>query len=162
MKKLSRALLVLLCACGIAATVVVAACADPYKDYAPSHLRANEFQVNGEEGCVSAFLGADAKTERVIVFCDYESFAAYDFPLDYSEEFFESSDLLVFMAVASSSDEMRFLDILTHDGKLYPCYSRKKIRPGSGIAEDLIFLPYCAELKKADDFKAGEVIYRYR
>lgn len=161
MKKISGIFTVLLFVRGI--MVIFASCAtDPYQDYAPSGLKAKEFSLKGDESCISSFLSSTFLTENAKIFSDYADYADYDFPLDYTEEFFEKSDLLVFAAIAGSSDKMQFLDILTHDGKLYPCYSRVKIRPGSGIAEDIIYFPYCAELAKTDNLTLGEVIYRYR
>lgn len=159
MRKISRVLTMLLFACS--STVIFASCAtDPYKEYVSSGLKAKEFLLKGEESCISSFLVSTLSTENAKIFNDFESYAAYDFPLEYTEEFFEKNNLLVFVAVAGSSDEMQFLDILTHDGKLYPCYSRVKI--SSGVAEDIIYFSYCAELSKTDNFKLGEVIYKYR
>ena len=161
MRTISRIFAMLLFMCGF--TVIFAACAaNPYKDYISSGFKAKEFLLKGDESCISSFLSSTFSTENAKIFSDYADYADYDFPLDYTEEFFEKSDLLVFVAIAGSSDKMQFLDILTHDGKLYPCYSRVKIRPGSGIAEDIIYFPYCAELAKTDNLTLGEVIYRYR
>ena len=161
MRTISRIFAMLLFMCGF--TVIFAACAaNPYKDYISSGFKAKEFLLKGEERCISSFLTSTFSTENAKIFSDYESYAEYDFPLDYTEEFFEKSNLLVFMAVGGSSDEMQFLDILAHDGKLYPCFSRVKIHSGSGIAEDIIYFSYCAELSKTDDIQLGEVIYQYR
>ena len=153
MRTISRIFAMLLFMCGF--TVIFAACAaNPYKDYISSGFKAQEFLLKGEERCISSFLTSTFSTENAKIFSDYESYAEY--------EFFEKSNLLVFMAVGGSSDEMQFLDILAHDGKLYPCFSRVKIHSGSGIAEDIIYFSYCAELSKTDDIQLGEVIYQYR
>ncbi len=156
MKKLSKIFSLILSACSF--TVIFASCTeDPYKNYISSELQAKAISLGFDENGSLAF---SLPKEQAKIFVDYESYAAYELPLDYTEEFFGKNNLLVFTTFAGSSDEMRFLDILTHDGKLYPCYSRVKI--DSGLTEDIIYFPYCAELAKTDDRKLGEVIYRYR
>lgn len=156
MKKLSNVFALIVAACCL--TMVAACAGDPYRDYVSSGLRAKEIPFDMEY----RFLSSLFSEENAKIFEDYEHYAAFELPLGYTEAFFEENNLLVFTTFASSSDEMRFLDILTHDGKLYPCYSRVRIRPGTGIAEDIIDLSYCAEFPKSVEYKLGEVIYKYR
>ena len=156
MKKLSK----IICALFLVGSIMVifASCAEnPYKDYISSGLKAKAVPLGFDE---NESLVLSLPKEQAKIFVDYESYAAYALPLDYTEEFFVKNNLLIFTSVACSSDEMQFLDILTHDGKLYPCYSRVKI--SSGLTEDIIYFPYYAELAKSDDYKLGEVIYKYR
>ncbi len=158
MKKLSKVFALLILACSL--MVIFASCdEDPYKNYDPLGLQAKAFSLSFDE---NESLVLSLSKEQAKIFVDYESYAAYALPLDYTEEFFVKNNLLVFTTIASSSDEMQFLDILTYEGKLYPCYSRVKIGPNEAIAEDILFFPYYAELAKSDDHKLGEVIYKYR
>ena len=158
MKKLSKVFALLILACSL--MVIFASCAEePYKNYDSSGLQAKAISLGFDE---NESLVLSLPKEQAKIFVDYESYAACDFPLDYTETFFEENNLLVFTTIASSSDEMKFLDILTYEGKLYPCYSRVKLGPNDAIAEDILFFPYCAEFAKSDDYKLGEVIYKYR
>ncbi len=158
MKKLSKVFALLILACSL--MVIFASCAEnPYKDYISSGLQAKAISLGFDE---NESLVLSLPKEQAKIFVDYESYAACDFPLDYAETFFEENNLLVFTTIASSSDEMKFLDILTYEGELYPCYSRVKLGPNDAIAEDILFFPYCAEFAKSDDLKLGEVIYQYR
>lgn len=158
MRKIARTFALLLMAFGFAA--ISASCAeDPYKEYVSSGLQAKAISLGYDE---NESLVLSISKDRAKIFADYESYAACDFPLDYTETFFEENNLLVFTTIASSSDGMKFLDILTYEGKLYPCYSRVKLGPNDAIAEDILFFPYCAEFAKSDDLKLGEVIYQYR
>ena len=140
--------------------VIFVSCAeDPYRDYISSELKAEDFILDFENDFISSI----STNENSMIFEDFESFSAYDFPLDYTEEFFEKNDLLVFVTIADPADQMQFFDILTYAGKLYPCFSRVKLGPNNLLYEDVIvYFPYYAELAKSDDYKLGEVIYKYR
>lgn len=157
MRKISKILTLLLFVCSFA--VILAGCAEVSdKDYVSSGLKAEMIPFDVENNLIVSSLSAEKA--RIIV--DYESYAAYDLPLDYTEDFFEENNLLVFMTSACSSDKMQFLDILIHDGKLYPCFSRVKLGQNDPVTDDIFYLLYCAELAKADDYQLGEVIYKFR
>ena len=157
MKKRSKVLALILVA---SFSVIFASCAeDPYKDYISSGLKAKDFSLGFENDFISSI----STNENAMIFKDFESFSAYEFPLDYTEEFFEKNDLLVFVTIADPADQMQFFDILTYEGNLYPCFSRVKLGPNDPLYEDVIvYLLYCAELAKTDDYELGKVIYQYR
>lgn len=96
------------------------------------------------------------------IFKEYSDFAKYGFPLDYNEDYFEDYDLLIFSAKTCSSENMQFHRILNDGEKLSPVYIKDKIGDGEPLTDDIIYLPYYAELKKSDNYYLGEVIFNYR
>ncbi len=133
---------------------------DPYKNYKASGLEAKSIPFNYEDDYLTPYdMFGYGKAET---FTDYESFVAYDFNLDYSESYFESNNLIVFVVSCCSSDEMEFGEILENDGKLYPLFYRKKIADGQPVTEDFIVMAYCVEIAKDSEYKVGEIIFRYK
>ena len=57
---------------------------------------------------------------------------------------------------------MEFCEILQDDGKLYPLFYRNRINDGDPVTGDIIVLPYFAEVPKNQDYRMGEILYRYR
>lgn len=166
MKRLNRLIFVIL---GAFLLLCTAACAeDPYRDYLPSGYEVKEvpLSANAENYEKLYYFLQETPGGTVILgdFAVYSEFVTQKFPLpfEYSESFFMAHDLLFFCALAGSSDRMSFSDIRMHEGKLYPCFLRDHINPGEGVAEDIIYLPYVAELNKRDGWKAGETIFSER
>ncbi len=160
MKRMIRSVVAVM---GCVLFLCVTACAnDPYKGYTASGIEATKV-AEEQIGDPEIFEGFLQETQNgVVIFRDFETYAAADLPLDRNEGFFAENDLMVFCARAGSSDNMKYSDIMTHEGKLYPCFLRDHISSGAGVSEDILFLPYVAELKKSDSFEAGEVIFRER
>lgn len=133
---------------------------DPYKDYIASGLEAKGIPYNYEDDYLAPYdMFGYGKAE---IFTDYESFAAYNFNLDYTESYFELNNLIIFNTTACSSDEMEFGEILENDGKLYPVFYRKKIADGQPVTDDFIVMAYYVEIAKDSEYKVGEIIYRYK
>ena len=130
---------------------------DPYKNYRASGLEVKGIPFNYDDENTYTF--GYNKAELIT---DYESFAAYNFNLDYTESYFELNNLIVFNVTACSSDEMEFGEILENDGKLYPLFYRKKIADGQPVTDDFIVMQYCVEISKELEYKVGEIIYRYK
>ena len=155
-KKFLVPLLMLLISCIFA----FSACTDPYKDYVASGLEAKGIPVNYEDEYLASYdKFGYGKAET---FIDYESYAVYNFNLDYTESYFELNNLIVFVVCCCSSDEMEFGEILENDGKLYPMFYRKKIGYGQAVTTDFIVMSYCVEITKESEYKVGEIIYRYK
>ena len=133
---------------------IVSAC-DPYKNYTASGLEAKSIEIDYETE--NGFIGEN----RVELISDYDSYAAYNFKLDYSKTYFELNNLLVFSVRGCSSDEIEFVEILEKDGTIYPLFSRNKILDGQAVTDDIILMSYCVELSKETEYKIGEIIYRY-
>ena len=162
MKKLSK----IICAMFLVGSIMVifAACTDdilddPYKDYVSVGIQANEIPLDTAED-YEKMISFTAENSKI--FTDYESYVAYNFPLNYTEGFFEKNNLLIFSTLSCSSDDMQFYDILLYENKLYPCYSRVKINPWDPVTEDILCMPYYVELSKSNSYQFGEVIYKYR
>ena len=135
---------------------------DPYEGYTASGIEAKLVSWEQFED-PEIFEGFLQETQNgVVIFRDFETYAAADLPLDRNEGFFAENDLMVFCAQACSSDNMKYSDIMAHEGKLYPCFLRDHISSGAPVTDDVLFLPYVASLRKSDGFEAGEVIFRER
>ncbi len=166
MKKLSK----IICTSFLVGSIMVifAACTDdivgdPYKDYVAAGIQANGIPHDTAEDYEKMIsFTAEFTAEKAKIFTDYESYAAYNFPLNYTEGFFEKNNLLIFWTLSCSSDGMQFYDILLYENKLYPCYSRVKINPGDAVTDDIICMPYYVELNKSNSYQFGEVIYKFR
>jgi hypothetical protein len=149
MKKVASLILVLitllscLTACGT----------DRYKDYHATNMQARGF-IQGDEDLVF-------KTNTVELITDYEKYSSYRFNLDYTEEFFENNNLLVFIVTSCSSDQMKYVELRDKDGLLYPLFERKKIGKNEPVTDDFILQSYCVEISKEFEYKSGEIIYNY-
>lgn len=133
-----------LTACGI----------DRYKDYRATDMQAKGF-MQGDEELIF-------ETNTVELITDYEKYSSYHFNLDYTEEFFENNNLLVFIVTSCSSDQMKYVEIRNKDGLLYPLFTRKKIGENEPVTDDFIVHSYCAEISKEFEYNAGEIIYNYK
>ena len=139
-------------------TAVFTGCAqDPYQDYIASGLEVKEFpfDLENEKNVSFGF-------EKAEILTDFQAYSAYDFSLDYTEEYFERNNLLVFVVNGCSSDQTEFSEILQKEGKLYPVFLRAEIQDGEPVTEDFIVLSFCAEIPKSEQDSVGEIIYRYR
>ncbi len=148
----------------VSSTILFTACTDglkdPYKDYVSSGLEVKSMDLNDEEFLGVDFLKiAENKVGRITT---YESYAKYTPKLGYTESFFKLNDLIVFAVTCCSSDEMEFAEILKNDGKLYPLFYRKDIKPNQTVTTDIITMAYYVEIPKESEYKAGEIIYRYK
>ena len=127
---------------------------DKYKDYRITNIQARGFALGYGE---SMF-----KTNTVELITDYEKYSSYQFNLDYTEEFFENNNLLVFIVSSCSSDQMKYVELRDKDGLLYPLFERKKIGENEPVTDDYILQSYCVEISKKFEYKAGEIIYNYK
>ena len=130
---------------------------DPFEGYAESGIEAKPAAYDALFGEDESF-GYD--TARL--FTDHQSYSAYGFDLGYTEEYFEANDLLVAVVCCGSSDEMKFCGILQKDEKLFPAFSRKKIKKGEPVADDFIVLSFYAEIPKSKHYGMGEILFEYR
>ena len=137
-------LLVCLTSCGV----------DKYKDYRATNMQARGFMAVDED------LSFKANTVELIT--DYEKYTSYRFNLDYSEGFFESNNLLVFIVTSCSSDQMKYVELREKDGRLYPLFERNKIGENESVTTDILIYSYCVEISKEFDYEAGEIIYNYK
>ncbi len=154
MKKIIMSFILLL----LSILTVFTGCAqDPYKDYVSSGL--NVKQVDFDYDDIDNFSFGYNKAE---LFTYYKDYSQYDFDFPYTESYFEQNDLLVFVIRCCSSDEMEFGEVLQDGGKLYPLFYRNKINDGDPVTDDIIVLPYYAEIAKDANYSIGEIIYRYR
>ena len=128
---------------------------DKYKDYHATDMQAKEFMQDYE-------VLMNFKSNTVELITDYEKYSSYRFNLDYTEEFFENNNLLVFIVTSCSSDQMKYVEIRNKDGLLYPLFERKKIGENEPVTEDFIVHSYCVEISKEFEYKAGEIIYNYK
>ena len=99
---------------------------------------------------------------KVELFTDYQAYSKYDFDLDYTEDYFDLNNLLVFVVHCCSSDQMEFGEILQAEGKLYPMFYRAELKDGEPVTDDYIVLSFCVEISKSDEYGCGEIIYKYR
>ena len=127
---------------------------DKYKDYHATNMQARGFTPGDED------LIFETNTAELIT--DYEKYSSYHFNLDYTEEFFENSNLLVFIVTSCSSDQMKYVGLRDKDGLLYPLFERKKIGKNEPVTDDFILHSYCVEISKEFEYKAGEIIYNYK
>ena len=102
------------------------------------------------------------KSNTVELITDYEKYISYQFNLDYTEEFFENNNLLVFIVTSCSSDQMEYVELRNKDGLLCPLFERKKIGENEPVTGDIIEHSYCVEISKEFEYKAGEIIYNYK
>lgn len=128
---------------------------DTYKNYKSSELEVKGISVD-EEALFS--FGYN----RMELISDYQSYIAYSFHLGYTESYFESNDLLIFVVECCTSDQMTFDEILENEKQLYPLFSRKKIDRNQVVTSDSIIMSYCSEVTKKTEYKIGEIIYRYK
>lgn len=128
---------------------------DKYKDYHATDMHAKGFMQDDEVLIIF-------KPNTVELITDYEKYSSYQFNLDYTEEFFENNDLLVFIVTSCSSDQMEYVELRSKDGLLYPLFERKKIGENEPVTEDFIIHSYCVEISKEFEYKAGEIIYNYK
>ena len=126
---------------------------DRYKDYHATNMQARGF-IQGDEDLIF-------KTNTVELITDYEKYSSYRFNLDYTEEFFENNNLLVFIVTSCSSDQMKYVELRDKDGLLYPLFERKKIGKNEPVTDDFILQSYCVEISKEFEYKSGEIIYNY-
>ncbi len=131
-------------------------CDNTYKNYKASGLEVKSIPLDYEDDAI--LFGYN----RVELFSDYGSYAAYNFNLCYTESYFELNDLLVFVVKCCSSDEMEFNEILENEKKLYPLFYRKEIGSDQPITDNIIVMSYCVEISKKTEYKIGEIIYRYK
>ena len=127
---------------------------DKYKDYHATNMQAISFLTGDDE---SSF-----KMNTVELITDYEKYSSYRFNLDYTEEFFENNNLLMFVVSSCSSDQMKYIELREKDGLLYPLFERKKIGKNEPVTEDFIISAHCVEISKEFEYKAGEIIYNYK
>lgn len=130
---------------------------DPYKDFAASGLEAKAIPFDMENEKNWSF-----GVGKVELFTDYQAYSKYDFDLDYTEDYFDLNNLLVFVVHCCSSDQMEFGEILQAEGKLYPMFYRAELKDGEPVADDYIVLSFCVEISKSDEYGCGEIIYKYR
>ena len=137
--------------------VLLGACeqTDPYADYQSTDLQAKSFSLDFENYDLFGY-------DKMQIITDYETYASYQFGINYTEEYFEENNLLVFVVSSCSSDGMVFQEILEYDGKLYPCFLRNRIGKNEPVTEDFILYSACVELPKASEYKEGEIIFKYR
>ena len=128
---------------------------DKYKDYHATDMQAKGF-MQGDE----VLIIFEPNTVELIT--DYEKYSSYHFSLDYTEEFFENNNLLVFIVTSCSSDQMKYVELRDKDGLLYPLFERKKIGKNDPVTDDFISHSYCVEISKEFEYKAGEIIYNYK
>lgn len=126
---------------------------DRYKDYRATNMQTRGF-TQGDEDLIF-------KTNTVELITDYEKYSSYRFNLDYTEEFFENNNLLVFIVTSCSSDQMKYVELRDKDGLLYPLFERKKIGKNEPVTDDFILQSYCVEISKEFEYKSGEIIYNY-
>lgn len=131
------------------------ACTDQYKDYKAAGLEVKSIPFTYYEEVSFGY-------NKVELITDYETYAAYNFNLDYNESYFELNNLIVFIVSCCSSDEMVFGEILENDGKLYPMFYRKKIGNNQPVTDDFIIIPCCVEISKETEYEIGGIIYRYK
>ncbi len=127
---------------------------DKYKDYHATNMQARGFILWDEDLIF--------ETNTVELITDYEKYSSYHFNLDYTEEFFENNNLLVFIVTSCSSDQMKYVELRDKDGLLYPLFERKKIGKNEPVTDDFILQSYCVEISKEFEYKAGEIIYNYK
>lgn len=138
--------------------VTLTGCAkDPYKDYLAAGIQAKGIDYGYDDVYNSGF-GYD----RAELFTSYESYAAYNFNLGYTESYFELNDLLVWVVSCCTSDGMEFHEILSNEGKLYPLFYRNEIKDGQDVTTDFIIMSFCAEVAKSENYGLGEIIYEYK
>ena len=137
--------------------VLISGCAksDPYADYQSSNVQAKMFSADFENYHLFSY-------DKMELITDYETYASYQFGVNYTEEYFGDNNLLIFVVSSCSSDGMVFQEILEKDGKLYPCFLRNRIGKYEAVTEDFILYSACVELPKDSEYKTGEIIFRYR
>ena len=142
----------------ISFTLFIAACSDPYADYTSLGIKSESgsLQSPDEEDweTFSPYDGIISTAEELREKCGKQ--------LDYSEEFFEESSLVMVLIAGCSSYGIEFVDVLENDGKLYPVLERNYIYPGHGITEDYIQHIFYSEIPKSANYEYGEIITRYR
>ena len=142
-------------------TVLLAGCvcscekSDPYADYQSSNVQAKTFSMDFENYDLFGY-------DKMELITDYETYASYQFGVNYTEEYFEDNNLLIFVVSSCSSDGMVFQEILEKDGKLYPCFLRNRIGKYEAVTEDFILYSACVELPKVSEYSAGEIVFKYR
>ena len=137
--------------------VLISGCAksDPYADYQSSNVQAKTFSADFENYHLFSY-------DKMELITDYETYASYQFGVNYTEEYFEDNNLLIFVVSSCSSDGMQFQELLENDGKLYPCFLRNRIGRNEPVTDDFGVYSACVELPKDSEYKAGEIIFRYR
>ena len=128
---------------------------DPYKDYKTSDLSVKTFAADFENYHLFGY-------DKMELITDYETYGSYQFGVNYTETYFETNNLLVFVLSFCSSDGMQFQELLENDGKLYPCFLRNRIGKNEPVTDDFGVYSACVELPKDSEYKAGEIIFRYR
>lgn len=156
MKRLVTAFLLLISCIFVFSACKNGAVDDPYKNYKSAGLKVKSIAVDYENDDILSLC------DRIELFSDHKSYAAYKFHLNYTESYFELNDLLVFAVKCCSSDEMKFGEIFENEKMLYPLFSRKEIADGQPVTDDVIVLAYCVELPKDTEYKVGKIIFRYK
>lgn len=155
MKFIATSLLTLLSCCAILLTC----CAqDPYKNYTATGLKTgspvyDDFNDYNDYGF---------KTLNAKLFTTFAEYSKYNFDLDYTEEYFELNNLLVFSVDCCSSDGMEFIEIMQNENALYPVFLRNKIEDGEAVTNDFIVMSFYTEVSKSSGYSLGEIIYKYR
>lgn len=157
MKTLKILLPVLLLLCSIA-TLFSACTRDPYKNYLSSGLEPKtKIDVSDEPDWDR--WNSDTELHLLIAYSDYEKFGI---DLGYTEGYFELNSLLIFLRTDNSSDNVKFVDVLQNDGKLYPVLERNYIAPGEPVTADVIRYVFYVEVPNSGNYSVGEVVNRTR
>lgn len=155
LKKLLLPLMISICCF----TVIFSACTeDPYKDYVSSGLEPKTKIDNSEEPDLDKWFS----DMELHLFTAYSEYYSFDIDLGYTEGYFEHNSLLIFLREDNSSDNVKFVDILERDGKLYPVLERNYIGPDEPVTEDIILYVFYVEILDSGNYTIGEVINKTR
>lgn len=157
MKIFKKLFSILLLVCSIA--VVFAACSeDPYKDYVSSGLEPKTKKVDYSE---QNFIKWNSET-KLKVWTSYSDYKDFDVDLDYTEAFFEVNSLLIILVTSNSSDNVKFVDVLENNRKLYPVLESNYIGENDPITDDLIYFLFYVEIPDSGNYTVGKVINKTR
>jgi len=134
--------------------------ADPYKDYVSSGLvpktKVDEYSEHN-----FAVWNSENELKLLTSYSEYENFDVY-LNLGYTTAYFELNSLLVFLRTGCSSDNIRFVDVLEDDGKLYPVLESNKFGTDDAVTSDIIYYVFYVEIPNNENYTIGEIINKTR
>lgn len=159
MRNLKRLLPIVLLICCIA--VVFSACSEePYKDYVASGLEPKTKVATYNEKH-SALWNSENELNLLTSYSAYKHFDI-DLDLGYTKAYFEYNSLLIFLRTGCSSDNLKFVDVLENDGKLYPILECNENGPNDPITDDIIHYIFYVEIPNSSNYTIGEIINKTR